>query len=158
MSVAAAASESSVPEELPEPGTELLTNEVEISAAGEAVSVAAATPEATGSIELVPDPSTDAVPSSAEPEAPRRTLQEFGIENYVAPVYPRTAHRRGITGMVDVMFKINVDGSIDSLEVAHAEPGDVFAESALDAVRQWRFAPRADVIQGRITLRFDLVE
>ena len=33
---------------------------------------------------------------------------------------------------------INIDGSVDSVEVVHAEPGDVFADSALDAVRQWR--------------------
>jgi protein TonB len=78
------------------------------------------------------------------------------METYVAPQYPARARRRGITGMVDVRFIINADGSIGSLEVVDAERGEIFAASALEAVRQWRFEPRDEAISSRVTLRFDL--
>jgi TonB family protein len=95
---------------------------------------------------------------TGDSQAIRRSVQEFGIDTYVAPVYPGRAIRRGITGTVDVRFRINPDGSTDSIEIIDAEPGEIFSESALDAVRQWRFDARAKEVWAQITLRFDLAE
>ena len=132
--------------------------------------------EGEPSVALLPDPVAGAVQEVAEPsepaaepiiedeagdgirELPRRSVQDLGMETYVAPKYPARARRRGITGMVDVRFIINADGSIGSLEVVNAERGEIFAESAVDAVRQWRFVPRDEAITSRVTLRFDLDE
>jgi protein TonB len=100
----------------------------------------------------------DAEPLAGDSQAIRRSVQEFGIDTYVAPVYPGRAIRRGITGTVDVRFRINPDGSTDSIEIIDAEPGEIFSESALDAVRQWRFDARAKEVWAQITLRFDLAE
>ncbi len=60
---------------------------------------------------------------------------------YVAPRYPRSAERRGISGWVDVVFTVGIDGSVSDVEVRASEPGDVFVSSALKAVEKWEFEP-----------------
>ena len=126
------------------------------------IAVAAAVPEATGEPEATgaPDLRQESVPQAsavnAEPPLRRQTVQEYGSEKYVAAEFPRRALRRGITGAVDVRFVINTDGSSDMIRVLESERGDIFSDSAIDAVRQWRFAPREEAIQARITLRFDM--
>ncbi|MCP4302602.1 MAG: TonB family protein [Gammaproteobacteria bacterium] len=83
------------------------------------------------------------------------SLSDLAIEKFVAPRYPRSAKRRGLTGAVEVRFNVNSDGSTGDIQIVRAEPGDVFASSAENAVRQWRFAPRDDVFTTQVTLRFD---
>ena len=61
--------------------------------------------------------------------------------NYVGPKYPRAAHRRNVTGSVDVTFTITTDGRIRDLSVLESEPGETFDQAALDAVEKWRFEP-----------------
>ena len=100
----------------------------------------------------------EAVTPPATLEISRRSLQEIGITEYIAPRFPRGARLRSISGMVDVGFVVDVDGSTESIEVLHSEPGEVFSKSAVDAVSQWRFEPREEAINARVTLRFDLVQ
>jgi TonB family protein len=59
----------------------------------------------------------------------------------VAPVYPREAERQGIRGWVDVEFTIARDGSTQDVVVRNAEPQRMFDQSAVDAVKRWRFEP-----------------
>jgi TonB family protein len=120
------------------------------------LAVAAAVPEVVGEAVYPEEPLPKATPVDAKPVVRRKTVQEFGIEKYVAPEFPRNARRRGVTGIVEVGFVINPDGSTDSIRILSSEPGDVFSKSAVNAVRQWRFAPREEEIPARITLRFDL--
>ena len=61
--------------------------------------------------------------------------------NYVAPKYPRAAHRRNLTGSVDVTFTVTTDGKIRDLSVLKSEPGETFDQAAIDAVGKWRFEP-----------------
>jgi TonB family protein len=61
----------------------------------------------------------------------------------------------GLSGAVDLQFNVNPDGSTSNVEVMRAEPGDAFVPSAINAVRQWRFAERDDVVRARVRLRFD---
>ena len=63
----------------------------------------------------------------------------------VEPVYPPLAReiRRG--GRVELRAVIATDGTIQSLKVVSGEP--LFIQSALDAVRQWRYRPT--VLNGR---------
>lgn len=101
-----------------------------------------------------------AVEEPAQPviatEATRvRSLSDLEIEKFVTPRYPRGAKRRGLVGFVEVRFKVNEDGSTGEIESVRAEPGDVFASSAEDAVRKWRFAPRDDAVLAQVTLRFE---
>ena len=61
--------------------------------------------------------------------------------NYVAPVYPRAAQRKEITGSVDVMFTVSTIGTVTDISILRAEPDDTFNQSAMDAVSEWRFEP-----------------
>jgi TonB family protein len=59
----------------------------------------------------------------------------------VPPVYPREAERQGIRGWVDVEFTIARDGSTQDVIVRSAQPQQTFDQSAVEAVRRWRFEP-----------------
>jgi TonB family protein len=60
---------------------------------------------------------------------------------YVAPKYPRSAERRSQSGWVDLVFTVNVDGSVKNIEVRDSEPGDLFVNAAVKAVEKWEFEP-----------------
>ena len=53
-----------------------------------------------------------------------------------------------------IRSNVNADGSTGAIEIVHAEPGEIFVNSAENAVEQWRFAPRDDVITASVTLRY----
>ncbi len=57
----------------------------------------------------------------------------------VEPVYPRLAIQVGRAGRVELRAVIATDGTIQSLQVISGDP--FFYQSALDAVRQWRYKP-----------------
>jgi TonB family protein len=59
----------------------------------------------------------------------------------VPPAYPREAERLGISGWVDVEFTIAPDGTTQNVIVRNSEPQRTFDQSAVDAVKRWRFAP-----------------
>jgi TonB family protein len=109
--------------------------------------------------ESVPSPATAADSGTALADEPANqrwvTLSDLGIEKFVAPRYPRKATRRRLSGAVEVRFNVNPDGSTGEIRIVRAEPGDVFASSAENAVEQWRFAPRDDVFTTQVTLRFE---
>jgi protein TonB len=54
---------------------------------------------------------------------------------------PRSAERRNISGWVDVVFTVTVDGSVTDVEVVRSDPGDTFVDAATKAVSKWEFAP-----------------
>lgn len=93
-------------------------------------------------------------PAAARTQQPLQ-MSELDIENFVAPRYPPRAMETGLSGVVDLQFAVNPDGSTSNVEVVRAEPGDAFVPSATNAVRQWRFAERDDVVRARVRLRFD---
>jgi len=57
----------------------------------------------------------------------------------VEPVLPETAARAGIRGIVILEATIGVDGTVKDARVLRSIP--LLDAAALDAVRQWRFAP-----------------
>lgn len=57
----------------------------------------------------------------------------------VEPVYPTLARQIGRAGKVEIRAIIATDGTIQSLQVMSGDP--FFYQSALDAVRQWRYRP-----------------
>jgi periplasmic protein TonB len=57
----------------------------------------------------------------------------------VEPVYPTLAKQLGRSGRVELKAVIATDGTIQSLQVASGDP--LFYQSAMDAVRQWRYTP-----------------
>ena len=58
------------------------------------------------------------------------------------PEYPPAALAAGFEGIVTVAAVINEDGSVGAVEVVESTNSKLgFEEAALDAFRQWRFAP-----------------
>jgi outer membrane biosynthesis protein TonB/DNA-binding NarL/FixJ family response regulator len=84
--------------------------------------VAAATPAAD---EAQPDQAGTVASPALVP------ISSLNRIKYVAPKYPRSAQRRGITG----------DGSVTDVSVRKSEPGDTFVASAMKAVEGWEFEP-----------------
>lgn len=74
----------------------------------------------------------------------------------VNPQYPEAARKKGIEGWVELAFTVMPNGSVDNVEVRNASPADVFDDSAIRAVRQWRFEPvvrNGEKIQQRAMVR-----
>ena len=68
---------------------------------------------------------------------------------------------RRIEGQVRVAFTINPDGSVSDPEVIEAEPPGYFEQSALRAIRHWKFQPKiaggvAVAHQATQTIRYAL--
>ena len=86
------------------------------------------------------------------------SLEDLGLERFIAPTYPRRAERRGLSGYVEVAFNINSDGRTDAIEILGGSNAEIFGTSAANAVRKWRFAPRPDTIREAVILRFQLAD
>ena len=57
----------------------------------------------------------------------------------VEPVYPTLARQTRRVGRVELRAIIATDGTIQSLQVISGDP--LFYQSAMEAVRQWRYRP-----------------
>ena len=57
----------------------------------------------------------------------------------VEPVYPTLMRQIHRSGRVELHALIAADGTVQSLQAISGDPG--FYQSALDAVRQWRYRP-----------------
>jgi protein TonB len=61
------------------------------------------------------------------------------LTHRVEPVYPTLPKQLGRSGRVELRAIIATDGTIQSLQVVGGDP--LFYQSAMDAVRQWRYTP-----------------
>ena len=84
----------------------------------------------------------------AEPQVPRvetphtvhlTRLDPALLTRRVEPVYPVLMKQIGRSGQVQLHAIIGTDGAMQSLQVVTGDPG--FYQSALEAVRQWRYRP-----------------
>jgi protein TonB len=57
----------------------------------------------------------------------------------VEPVFPTLARQTGREGRVELHALIGTDGAVRSLQFLEGDA--MFYQSALDAVRQWRYKP-----------------
>ena len=82
-------------------------------------------------------------PREVRPQPPQRIvvthIKPAMLIHRVEPLYPRLAVETHREGRVELRAIIATDGTIQSLEVAAGDP--FFYQSALDAVRQWRYRP-----------------
>jgi TonB family protein len=74
----------------------------------------------------------------------------------VRPVYPPAAKAAGIQGGVTLRVTVEKDGSVSNLEVLIGDPQ--FAQAAMEAVRQWRYAPMENAAITDVTLYFTLLK
>jgi len=77
----------------------------------------------------------------------------------VEPEYPEQAREQQIQGAVVLELRIGKDGVVQAVKRVSGDP--LLAQAAEDAVRQWRFKPRAVdghhvEMQTRVTLNFRL--
>ena len=75
--------------------------------------------------------------------------------------YPPSAKKKGIKGYVILSLLIDVDGSIDQVQVLESSPAGVFDESALQGINAWRFEPakyegKKVKVWAKQKIRFDL--
>ncbi len=98
-----------------------------------------------------------------EPEQPVQAIDTTPVAissltrtKYVAPKYPRSAQRRGLTGWVDVAFTVDIDGSVQGVAVLNSDPGITFVNAAVSAVEDWEFEPVVEngiVVSKRAAVR-----
>lgn len=77
------------------------------------------------------------------------------------PRYPATARRRGWEGLVLLEVRINKRGGVDSLRIQQSSGYTVLDDSAVKAVREWRFLPArvagiAIESRAEVPIRFQL--
>jgi protein TonB len=82
-------------------------------------------------------------PVEVQPETPQRLhvthIEQALLIKRVEPAYPPLAIQIHREGRVELRALISTDGTIQSLQVVSGDP--LFLQSALDAVRQWRYHP-----------------
>jgi TonB family protein len=69
----------------------------------------------------------------------RTRLDPAMLIHRVEPVYPTLPKQLGRSGRVELRAIIATDGTIQSLQVMGGDP--LFYQSAMEAVRQWRYSP-----------------
>lgn len=57
------------------------------------------------------------------------------------PNYPQAAKRRGMTGVVELLVRVDETGMAVAVELKHSSGFSVLDREALKAVAQWRFEP-----------------
>ena len=67
-------------------------------------------------------------------------VAESNLTQKVQPVYPVSAKQARVQGTVELEVSISKEGVPQEIRVVRS-PGDDLTQSALDAVRQWRYRP-----------------
>lgn len=80
------------------------------------------------------------LPPAPEPE-PVGPTRGAVLVSSVPPEYPAAALRARQQGWVELQFTVDLDGSVQDVEVLNAERGRVFNRAAINAVKRWRFQP-----------------
>ena len=62
----------------------------------------------------------------------------------INPQYPIHALSRGIEGWVEVRFTITGTGTVKDAVVIASEPGNIFDQAAVRAVRKWKYRPKIE--------------
>jgi TonB family protein len=109
-------------------------------------------PPATAPSAAAPEAATPA-PQPADEIVPAGTLE---LARYTAPAFPDSARLRGLSGWVEVQFLVKADGSVSDPRIVGAEPVGVFEQSAMDAIRKWRYKPvlrEGNAVDQRARLR-----
>ncbi len=104
-------------------------------------------------VEEVPEPipvEPDPQPADPQPEgesAPEGEAPDLGgdsepvLEDAPPPKYPRLARVRGWEGVVEVRITVAADGRVTDVQIETSSGHTLLDDSALEAVRQWRFKP-----------------
>ncbi len=88
-------------------------------------------------------------------QAPAQELSEGGrkVVTKVLPQYPSLARSMNLQGIVRAEVLVGPDGKVKYVEVKGGHP--VLADSAQNAIRQWRWAPAPRETHESVELRFN---
>ena len=75
------------------------------------------------------------------------------VKSKVTPVYPELAKRMNVSGAVKIQVTITPAGLIKSTKVVGGHP--LLVESALEALKKWRFEPGGDETTQLVVFNFD---
>jgi TonB family protein len=95
-------------------------------------------PGASASVPGEVAPPEDAIETEPAPAA--GVVEEAKLLSRVDPVYPTTARRAGISGMVVLDVVVGADGRVTDVEVQRGLPLGL-SEAAVEAVRRWQYRP-----------------
>lgn len=70
----------------------------------------------------------------------------------IKPVYPELAKKMNLTGVVKVQVEISPAGAVTSAKALGGHP--LFIDSALDAVKKWRFETAQSASQQTVEFKF----
>jgi protein TonB len=90
-----------------------------------------------------PTPPAAAAPAPSAPAVEHFTEANFKA-NYLSnpkPEYPAIAKSRGWTGKVMLRVQVSPEGTATSIEVETSSGHEMLDESAIDAVKKWKFIP-----------------
>jgi protein TonB len=79
--------------------------------------------------------------SATSADSPRVNAVMLRRTKIVNAAYPQVAKDNALSGMLELNFTLQPDGSTSDIEVVKAEPFGLFEESAIKAVAQWRYEP-----------------
>ena len=103
-------------------------------------------------------PATAETVSIAEPAAnynKRRATVGLHPTFKVEPIYPMFAIARGLEGWVEIEFLITENGAVIKPQVIASEPPEVFEQTALTALSQWRYLP-GNKGKSSVYIKFEL--
>ena len=76
-----------------------------------------------------------------------------GVVQRAVPTYPELARRLNLHGIVRIEVTVLPNGSVKATKVLGGNP--VLVQSAIDAVRRWKFEPGPDESSEVVEMRFD---
>lgn len=89
----------------------------------------------------------DSNPSVSPPTADAAAYEQTEVDQIpitvvkTRPIYPYRALRLSLSGEVRVKFLVDVDGKVRDIRITQAHPPDVFDDSVINALLNWRFKP-----------------
>ena len=134
----------------------------ESSANGELFALQPGTPEsALDDGEVGPEPAASDSPTAGAGAQVEQV--DLVRTNYVQPVFPRAALRRGRSGWVDLEFTVNEQGAVSEIEVLESNSGTTFNKAAVSALSKWEYEPVIEngvavPRRARIRIQFNLAE
>ena len=85
--------------------------------------------------------------ANAKKSKPAEIIPEKLIKQ-ATPKYPKSALQNGIEGWVEVQFTVTESGSVNNVKILNQEPGQVFEQATINAVKKWKFVPARNADSG----------
>lgn len=87
------------------------------------------------------------------PQAKDHSSSERRVVNRIEPEYPETLKRLYIGGIVRIQVTVDPSGRVASTELLGGSP--ILGQSAMKAVKQWKYVPAANTEKLVVQLEFD---